>query len=466
MNWETLKRQCKERLSVHLVSDHLEFLPAAIEVEQCPPSPGGRAILWAIMVLFVIALVWASLGHINIVAVASGQVVPVGQVKTVQSMVLGRVADIHVKEGAAVAKDAPLITLDGTVTEADLARLQIQYDTKRIQLARWQAYVAYLQRAQSGEAGDMAHVDMVLSDDLARHPQSGFERQLLLAEVANFQSAQTQLGYQIQAKINEQKSAMDIAEKLSQTLPLVSEKMNAVESLYQRNLASRSNYLDLKREHIDQAGSRSAAQHQVAQMKAEIELLKNQRSLMFAQAIRDGMNQQEQLNEAILGLKNELVEAQENNRQRHLLAPVDGVVQELSVTTLGGVVEPARPLMKIVPANGDLYVEAWVLNQDVGFVQKDMPVQIKVNTFNFTRYGMLHGKVANVSADAVSDPEQGLRYRVKVALESAVLPSTEGEYRIAPGMAVTAEIKTGERTIMEYFLSRFETVVSESLDER
>lgn len=423
MNWEIFKQRCTDKLSARLTSDHLAFLPAAIEVEQRPPSPIGRAVLWSIMLLVVIALVWASLGHVNIVAVASGQVVPAGQVKTVQSLVLGRVTDIHVAEGETVTKDMPLITLDGTVTEADLARLQMQYDIKRIQLARWQAYVTYLQNMQAGNAGEVKDIGLALPSGLAEHPQSAFERQLLQAEIFNFHSVQTQLGYQIQAKISEQKGAMDLAKKLGQVLPLVSEKMNAVESLYQRNLASRSNYLDLKREHIDQVGSRSAAQHQVAQMTAEIELLKSQRQLMLSQAIRDGMNQQEQLHDIILGLRNELVEAQQNNHHRHLLAPINGVVQELSVTTLGGVVEPARPLMKIVPSSGDLYVEAWVLNQDVGFVQKDMPVQIKVNTFNFTRYGMLHGKVANVSADAVNDPELGPRYRIRVDLDSNILPT-------------------------------------------
>jgi membrane fusion protein, hemolysin D len=183
-----------------------------------------------------------------------------------------------------------------------------------------------------------------------------------------------------------------------------------------------------------------------------------------------------------------LIKARERTRVQVLTAPVDGVVQQLAVHTVGGVVTPAQPLMVIVPAESRLEIEAMVSNRDIGFIEPGQEAEIKVGTFNFTRYGLLHGRVLGISHDAVGkddlqDPakdksqqsgvapkapgeEQGPVYAARISLDRTQMQVEDKMVSLSPGMAVTAEIKTGERRIISYLLSPLRKYKQDSLRER
>ena len=174
--------------------------------------------------------------------------------------------------------------------------------------------------------------------------------------------------------------------------------------------------------------------------------------------------------------------------QQILRSPIDGTVQQLALHTVGGVVTPAQQLMIIVPADSRLEVEAMVSNRDIGFVSPGQQVEVKIDTFNFTRYGLLHGKVTSVSQDAIvrdkpnqkagnakpdgalsesSEPEgQELSYSARVSLEETRMQVEGKMVNLAPGMAATVEIKTGQRRIIEYLMSPLLRYRHESLRER
>jgi len=193
--------------------------------------------------------------------------------------------------------------------------------------------------------------------------------------------------------------------------------------------------------------------------------------------------------------REEQVKAAERRRLQTLTAPVDGVVQQISIHTVGGVVTPAEPLMVVVPADSTLEIEATVQNQDIGFVRAGEPEEVKIDTFNFTRYGLLHGQVTNVSEDAVvrerppagsaagsgagggtsnsarssDDPQtqaQDLVYTAHVSLDRTEMQIDDKRVKLAPGMAVTVEIKTGKRRVIEYLLSPLLRYKQEALRER
>jgi hemolysin D len=168
-----------------------------------------------------------------------------------------------------------------------------------------------------------------------------------------------------------------------------------------------------------------------------------------------------------------------------LSSPVDGVVQQLQVTTIGGVVTPAQQLMVVVPADSRLEVEAMVQNRDIGFVEVGQPAEIKIDTFNFTKYGLLHGTVVTISQDAIARDRmtaerdkplastgngqpsgQELVYAARISLDSAQMQVEEKMVNLAPGMAVTVEIKTGSRRLIEYILSPLMRYKQETLRER
>jgi hemolysin D len=147
------------------------------------------------------------------------------------------------------------------------------------------------------------------------------------------------------------------------------------------------------------------------------------------------------------------VKAKALSRRQQLTSPVNGTVHQVAVHTIGGVVKPAEPLMWIVPDDTELEVEAWINNRDIGFVRTDDAVEVKVDTFPFTKYGTLPGHVAGISQDAVSDETRGLVYKARILLKESSIGVNGRQVRLEPGMAVTAEVRTGDRRLIEFLMS-------------
>ena len=183
------------------------------------------------------------------------------------------------------------------------------------------------------------------------------------------------------------------------------------------------------------------------------------------------------------GLSEDLIKATQRTQLQALTAPVDGAVQQLSVHTIGGVVTPAQALLVVVPSDSHLEVEAMLSNRDIGFVHPGQDVQVKVDTFPFTRYGLIHGRVVSVSQDAIardkpvekapglesnsSEPKgQELVYSARITLDSTQMQVEENLVNLSAGMAITAEIKTGSRAVITYLLSPLTRYKQESLRER
>jgi hemolysin D len=215
--------------------------------------------------------------------------------------------------------------------------------------------------------------------------------------------------------------------------------------------------------------------------------LREQRRQTEAEYNRTNFNDLAEAQQKAASLNEQLVQAEQRRHLQTLTAPVDGAVQQLAVHTIGGVVTPAQQLMVIVPADAGLEAEAMVSNRDIGFVHPGQQVEVKVDTFNFTRYGLLHGEVASVSHDAIvrdkppdrqgapkpgalgetSEPQgQELLYAARVALDRTHMQIEDKQIDLTPGMAVTAEIKTGSRRVIQYLLSPLLRYKQESLRER
>lgn len=187
---------------------------------------------------------------------------------------------------------------------------------------------------------------------------------------------------------------------------------------------------------------------------------------MVAQTRRSMLDLLQQADQKVASLKQDFAKAEYQDGLTTLEAPVDGTVQQLNVHTVGGVVTPAQPLLTIVPMGQPVEVEAVFENKDVGFVHQGQAVTIKVETFTFTKYGAVSGEVISISDDALEDEKRGLIYSGKIRLDSDHLNIKGQDIKLLPGMAVTAEVKTDQRRIIEYFLSPLQVAASESLRER
>ncbi|MBU1310406.1 MAG: HlyD family type I secretion periplasmic adaptor subunit [Gammaproteobacteria bacterium] len=438
-------------LAKRLSREQLSFLPAALEIEAAPPAPYSRIILWAIMALLVLAIAWACWGQIDITASAQGKLVPGAKVKTIQPLNAGVVQHIHVREGQKVQAGDVLLTLDGTIAEADLQRLTLQLNSVKQDIARTELLQQRLQQLQS--QADITALSL---------PQ----QQALNSSWQEYQARQLSVQRQIDKLDAEVATTKLNIGRIEKTLPLITEQADSVQQLLAKSLASRSQYLELELNRINQAESLTIEQAKLQQLAAGINEATQQQQVLQAEFQRQLSDALNQYHRDASTLEQELIKAQTTNAQQQLLAPVDGTVEQLVLTTIGGVVTPAQELMRIVPLDQQLVAEAWLLNKDIGFVEVGQTAELKLESFEFTKYGVIDGEIIDISTDAVEMEGVGLVFPLKVALKQHSIKAGNKTVPLGSGMAVTVEVKTGQRRIIEFLLSPVMKAVDEGVRER
>jgi membrane fusion protein, hemolysin D len=455
--------------SARIRRDQLAFLPAALEVQETPPSPMGRAISWTLMALFVIAVAWACIGKLDIVAVAVGKVIPSERTKTVQPLEKGVIAQIHIREGQAVREGKPLVTLDGTQTAADETRLRDDLQNARSDWLRARAFQLLLDAgAEQGRLSVKSALEQSsaeLSLFVTGH-EAEFHVNVLQAQRDEYLARRHSLESTQYARQGELEHAQSLKRKLQRTLPLITERADSIKTVYQKGLMAREQYLALEQERIAQEQDLLAHSARVRELAGEVDAVKQQVLALDSEVGRDSLLALMEARQRAIALEQEWIKAQQRNRQQVIHAPISGTVQQLAVHTIGGVVTPAQDLMLIVPEHSKLEVEAFVQNKDIGFVEEGQAAEVKVDTFNFTRYGTIKAELKSISNDAVADDTMGLVYPARVVLESARIKVADRWVELSPGMAVTVEVKTGKRRIIEYFLSPLLRYKQESIRER
>jgi hemolysin D len=447
----------------------LEFLPAALELQESPPSPVGRFTLWAVMAMITIALIWSIVGRIEIVAVAPGKIIPSGQVKVIQAGNIGRVKAIHVSDGDAVKAGQALIELDPTLAEADRQRLESEWVASSLELARWRAYSGWLDNGKPGTVSAAAvDVSAIGGGVKLTVPDTSvaLQRSLLDQSIARQRSKIAGIDQTLIRRRAEAESTRQILEKLKQTLPLVTQRADSLKKLSEQNLVARNSYLEVEQERIEALQDLAAQDSNLTSTAAAINELLEQRSLALADSRREAFEKLEELEKQNRAQRQELIKASDIAGDQVLTSPVDGVVQQLKVHTIDGVVTPAEQLLVVVPKDQILEVEARVLNRDIGFVRAGQPATIKIEAFPFTRYGVIEGTVTSVSNDAIADEKLGLYYAARVRVKKSTMFVDGVDVLLSPGMAVTAEVTTGTRRLIEYVLSPVMEHVNESGRER
>jgi hemolysin D len=457
--------------------DEREFLPAALEVVETPPSPAARAIAFLIVLFFTLAVAWAFIGHVDIMATATGRILPAGDVKLVQPLDQGLVRAIHVHNGQKVRRGELLVELDPTDPMADRDRLSRDAIQADLDVARLRG----LADAFPGTNAVFV-VPPGLPADAVRQAKAAMQAQ------ADQQAARiADLTQQISQKDAEVAEGREQSEKTRAALPMLAEKNRINEMLTSRGYGSALLALDAAqglsdaRHDLDITGRR--IQESMAARGALSRQRDGQRAQYQADVLADLRKAQEQQNE----LRQDLIKARSKSSATQLRAPTDGVVEALAIHTLHGVVLPGQRLMTIVPDGRHLMIEAQLANKDVGFVYPGQSVKVKIETFNFTRYGIIEGTVIDVSRDAVNqDPRVGIAgnmpppaadatpvpaatsptYVARIALPTTSMTVDGRKRDLTPGMSVTAEIRIGSRSIADYLLSPLARATDESLHEQ
>lgn len=436
--------------------DEREFLPAALEILETPASPAARGVALTLAVFFTIAVIWAIFGEIDIVAVANGKIVPTTGVKFVQPLEIGVVRAIHVRDGQSVKAGAPLIDLDPTESEVDKDQVSRELIVAQVEASRIEATL----RAITGDP-PVFRPPLMADSRLVRMNRDRLSSELL-AIAARMGTIESELSRRM---ADRQAIRAEIA-KLKGTIPLVAQRDEALERLVQRGNAPRREWLAVRQAHIEQRQDLEIQRHRFEEVEAAMQTLRKQKEQERAdtrrQLIADLMQARDKADAAALALRK-----MARREQRHrLVSPVDGVVQQLQVHTVGGVVTPAQTLMVVVPRAAPIEVEVLVLNRDKGFVEAGQRAEIKIESFPFTKYGTIGGKVLYLSGDAIQHEKLGPVYAARVSMARTDIAADGRRVALVPGMAATVEIKTGKRRVIEFLMAPLLRYQKEALHER
>lgn len=445
-------------------ADPLEFSPALLRLQEAPPNPLGRKVLWALLVLLAALLLWALIGKLDIVAVAEGKLIPESYLKIVQPAESGIVKDILVREGEHVRAGQVLMRMDTLITEADARALDSDYQRKRLTLRRIEAEL-------NGQPFKPQRDDPV---SLAGEIEAQYR-----ANRNAFEAALAEERSRLIRNRQDMAAAEQVKKRIEDALPHYRQQDSAYEKLVKDGFAGALMGSDKKRERLEKEQELQTQGFLIESARAYI--LQSEKKL--AQIESDYRRQLHAERNEIQGQFDKL--AQEVTKQSHkhslleLKAPQDAVVKDLATHTAGTVVQPGTILLTLVPRDEILRAEVWVSNEDIGFVRHGQPVKLKFAAFPFQKYGMVEGTVEHVSADAADGNTQGqsssndlarktqpLVYKALVRLKDMALNMEGQTFQLSAGMQTNAEIHLGDRTVMAYLLSPVRKAWHEAARER
>ncbi|MDP1651357.1 MAG: HlyD family type I secretion periplasmic adaptor subunit [Rhodocyclaceae bacterium] len=434
-----------------------QFLPAALELQETPVSPAPRIAMWLLIAFAVIALLWAIFGRMDVVATAHGRIVPNDRTKVIQPFDTATVKAIHVSDGQSVKAGEVLIELDATSTAADTTRVANDLLTARLQAARAKAMLNAL---SSGRPPLLGRLPDVEAGRLAQ------EQRILDGQYGEYQARLARIEADIAKREAELASTREVVAKLEQTAPIARRRAQDFKNLVGQNFISEHGYLEKEQLRIEQEADLATQKSRLKELAASLQEGRSQRTSLFAETKRVALDSLNEAEQKMTSYGQELIKAESRGKLMTLTAPVDGTVQQLAVHTVGGVVTEAQQLMMVVPKDNPIEIEAFVENKDIGFVNPGQDAVVKIETFPFTKYGTIDAKVVSVSSDAVNDEKRGLIFPARVVPARSTLQVESKTVNLTPGMAVTVEVKTAQRRVIEYFLAPLLQYKDESLRER
>ncbi len=439
-----------------LRAEPLDFAPGILRLQESPPSPLPRLLLYLLLTLVAAVAVWAAIGRLDIIAIAPGRIVPQNYLQIVQPAESGIVKELLVREGDQVKAGQVLARMDQRFSEADKRTLENELALKRLQLRRIDAELAGATRlARLDEAPELF---------------AQVEAQFRARRRAHLDQLETERAQLTKAE-QDLRAAEEIAAKLERSLPIAIEQEQSYEKLVREGFANRLAYLEKQRDRIAMEQDLKAQQFAIAGLKATVEQTRNGVSQLQS-AYREALqNERVEAQSQRHRLAQELEKQTARFELQELRAPQDGVVKDLATHTAGTVMQPGTVLLTLVPVNEPLQAEVWVGHEDAGFVRPGRPVKVKLAAYPFQKYGMVAGEVRRISPDA-SDASAGRAatdgaapasgYRTLVSLEVPYLEAGGRHYALSPGMQITAEINLGTRTVLEYLLSPVSRTLQEA----
>jgi len=452
--WQSWQEQHKQVALTVRTQDEYEFQPGYLEIIERSPSPWARRSAFSLVALIVCALVWSVIGHLEIYARASGRLLVSSHSKMIQSVEAGEITAIKVKNGQQVKQGQVLFTLNPVGIDAQIKELKEQQRYRELEQARLQA----LQSPQPLQALSLSEKFTEQErQSTALYLRSEWDQ--LKQKLANFER-------ELEANKASQSAIEAEIAALANLIANVETRITASRILVKKDQFPRMELLIQEQEALQLQLNLARKQEDLNVLEAQNNILIQKRDSFLADQRLNYFVKLAEVEESLAVISQQLIQQQERRRLHTIVAPVDGVVQQLAIHTLGGAIQAAQQLMVLVPDNAPLEAEVMVLNKDVGFVHPGQSVEIKIDSFPYTRYGTISGTVSHLSKDAVEDEQLGLVFPTKIVLLGHHILVGEQQVPLQAGMTINTEIRTGERRVIDYLLSPLQQYQSEALRER
>lgn len=429
------------------IKDIHEFHPLNVEIEDRPINPLGRAILWIIISIITFGILWLFFAKIDVVVSARGQVIPTGEIKILQPIETGVISFINIKEGDYITKGQILMQIDPSVTQTSLDVKEKDFLIFDFQIKRIEALLSnkpLILDSTSFEAKEQ--------EKLYQIQKSSYEEGIARYDMKLFQ---VQAQYQ---------SSLSEKSRLKMLLDKNSQRAKNLETVL--DIIAKKDYEELQKEILNLKEQINMASYKVEEANKKIIETKEEKNSFISQFKDTKYQELQTIQKEARNLQSEINAIKFQNQKQSIVSPTDGYVAKLMINTIGGVVTPAEKLISIVPKDSPLIVKVNVLNQDIGFIKKDMNSKIKIDTFSFQKYGFFEGKIINVGNFSIDDEKLGPVYEVKIEPNGKTL-NVEGKERyLEAGMSVTAEIKVGKRRVIEFFIYPIIQYLDEGLSVR
>ncbi len=414
--------------------DSHEFKPVLSEIEDSPVSPLGRFTFWTVVSIMIITVLWLTIGKVDIVVSARGIVIPDGEAKIIQPLDTGVISKILVKEGDLVKKGQPLMEIDPATTEPELESVQKNLEDTLLEIKRLNATASGTEFNASNEISETAQIQQ----NLYNASISAKENQIAVKklELSKTEEELKASRAEVSAKQQILGSTKDKEKRMKNVLDVIAyddyqEVLNQIKTL---------------------EADVTKLNHQINELNTQkVQTLKEINAIedeFKAQNLEKLADKTKSANE----LKSNADQIIFRNTKQTITSPCDGYVDKLFIHTVGGVVTPAQQLFAVTPVETPLLIKATVLNQDIGFVKEGMNVSVKIDTFNFQKYGMIEGEVKTVSKNSIEDEKLGPVYEVYITPITHTLKVEGKDENIRTGMSLTAEINVGKRRIIEFFI--------------
>lgn len=432
----------------------LEFLTDRNAAILLKAPQGGRIILWGVFAFLICAIVWAHYTSIDEVTVGEGKVIPSSQVQVIQNLEGGIVKEINVKVGQPVAQGALLMTIENTEAVSSLRERQVER-------ANLMARAARLDAEANGEKPIFADfIQQDYPDVISR------EMDLYRNRLASLQANQAIFEQQIaqrQQEIVEQRAKLG---NFQDSFELANEELRLTRPAFERGAVSRVELLQLERQVNQLQGDLQATRLALPRAQSALEEARTKLAESTAKFRADAQEQLTDVRSQLDQLREASVSLEDKVERTLVRSPVKGIVKQVQINTVGGVIKPGMSLMEIVPVEDSLLIEAKVRPEDIGFIKPDLPAVVKLTAYDFSIYGGLEAKVENISADTILDEEGNSFYVVRVRTEKSFLGSVESPLSIIPGMQSSVDIITGKKTILDYILKPIFKARQNALRER